>query len=142
MWPRSCSRAREGASSPVPASRLQRSHAAIRKTSALQRAAHLVGCGHSRLVGCGHSRRDVTTRSHRAGVAELAYAADLKSAGRKPLWVRTPPPVPTHSVSEMGGRRQREGPARVMPAGLIANILLTSRLYGPNTTAATFSAAS
>ena len=29
-----------------------------------------------------------------AGVAELAYAADLKSVGRKTLWVRAPPPVP------------------------------------------------
>src|SRR5690242_18075305 len=33
-----------------------------------------------------------------AGVAESAYAADLKSAGRKALWVRTPPPVPTSAL--------------------------------------------
>ena len=32
---------------------------------------------------------------HRAGMAELADAADLKSAGRKVLRVRTPLPVPT-----------------------------------------------
>lgn len=28
-----------------------------------------------------------------AGVVELAYTADLKSAARKGLWVRLPPPA-------------------------------------------------
>ena len=35
-----------------------------------------------------------TPKKQRAGVAELVDAADSKSAFRKEVWVRVPPPVP------------------------------------------------
>ena len=41
---------------------------------------------------------------YRAGVAELADAADSKSADLTVLWVRVPPPVPTTSLSPVDQR--------------------------------------
>jgi 3-methyladenine DNA glycosylase AlkD len=37
----------------------------------------------------------------RAGVAELADARDLKSRGRKAVWVRSPPPAPIPRITTM-----------------------------------------
>lgn len=62
-------------------------------------AGHAMLAPHSRdrysgiLVSSGAAIGESPTR-RRAGVAELAYAADLKSVGRKTLWVQIPPPVP------------------------------------------------
>ena len=47
--------------------------------------------------------KPVSSFPRRGAVAELADAADLKSAGRRPLWVRVPPALLFSMVAKLPG---------------------------------------